>query len=201
MRFQRALEYYASDWGPVMKKSLAILCAAMAAAVMPVSAHAATVVEGDTITCSTNTFDNSKCNGAQSSTVPVAFGGDPEFDIFAVPNFDPLLTFDFGPNGILTLKSFGLRTITSTVLTFSHSNGKVFTSITGGGTLSSRATVVNGNLRFNLAGVAFRPDQEFTFNVTSVPEPGTWLLMMLGLGAVGFAMRRRQTASVRYQFA
>lgn len=37
--------------------------------------------------------------------------------------------------------------------------------------------------------------------ITTVPEPGTWLLMILGLGAVGFAMRRRQNASVRLQFA
>lgn len=37
--------------------------------------------------------------------------------------------------------------------------------------------------------------------VTSVPEPGTWMLMILGLGAVGFAMRRRQNATVRFQFA
>jgi len=35
----------------------------------------------------------------------------------------------------------------------------------------------------------------------SVPEPGTWMLMILGLGAVGFAMRRRQNATVRLQFA
>jgi hypothetical protein len=35
----------------------------------------------------------------------------------------------------------------------------------------------------------------------SVPEPGTWMLMILGLGAVGFAMRRRQSTSVRLQFA
>lgn len=37
--------------------------------------------------------------------------------------------------------------------------------------------------------------------VSSVPEPGTWMLMILGLGAVGFAMRRRQSAAVRFQFA
>lgn len=36
---------------------------------------------------------------------------------------------------------------------------------------------------------------------TSVPEPGTWMLMILGLGAIGFAMRRRQNASVNLQFA
>lgn len=37
--------------------------------------------------------------------------------------------------------------------------------------------------------------------LSAVPEPGTWMLMILGLGAVGFAMRRRQTSSVRFQFA
>jgi hypothetical protein len=35
----------------------------------------------------------------------------------------------------------------------------------------------------------------------AIPEPGTWMLMILGLGAVGFAMRRRQNTSVRLQFA
>lgn len=45
--------------------------------------------------------------------------------------------------------------------------------------------------------------QGLSANLTApaVPEPGTWMLMILGLGAVGFAMRRRQNTSVRLQFA
>jgi PEP-CTERM motif len=35
----------------------------------------------------------------------------------------------------------------------------------------------------------------------AVPEPSTWMLMLLGFGAVGFAMRRRQKTQVRFQFA
>jgi hypothetical protein len=27
---------------------------------------------------------------------------------------------------------------------------------------------------------------------TAVPEPGTWALMLVGFGAVGFSMRRRR---------
>ena len=35
---------------------------------------------------------------------------------------------------------------------------------------------------------------DFTFNGTNgaIPEPGTWAMMLLGFGAVGFAMRRRR---------
>jgi hypothetical protein len=33
----------------------------------------------------------------------------------------------------------------------------------------------------------------------AVPEPGTWMLMLLGFGAIGFAMRRRR--NVRVSFA
>lgn len=36
---------------------------------------------------------------------------------------------------------------------------------------------------------------------SSVPEPGTWAMMMLGLGVVGFAARRRQKVTTRVQFA
>jgi len=32
----------------------------------------------------------------------------------------------------------------------------------------------------------------------AVPEPATWALMILGFGAVGYSMRRRQKAAVRF---
>lgn len=33
----------------------------------------------------------------------------------------------------------------------------------------------------------------FTYLSASVPEPGTWAMMLLGFGAVGFALRRQRT--------
>jgi len=36
----------------------------------------------------------------------------------------------------------------------------------------------------------------FTLNTSSVPEPATWGLMILGFGAVGAAMRRRRSATL-----
>lgn len=35
----------------------------------------------------------------------------------------------------------------------------------------------------------------------AVPEPGTWMMMILGIGFAGVAMRRRQKATVRFNMA
>lgn len=37
--------------------------------------------------------------------------------------------------------------------------------------------------------------------VTAVPEPGTWAMMLLGFGAIGFAMRRRRAGNAISQLA
>jgi len=38
-------------------------------------------------------------------------------------------------------------------------------------------------------------------NFAAVPEPATWLMMILGFGLVGGVMRRKQEQRVRYDFA
>lgn len=35
----------------------------------------------------------------------------------------------------------------------------------------------------------------------AVPEPATWAMMLLGVGAVGFALRRRNSPTVAFRFA
>ena len=37
-----------------------------------------------------------------------------------------------------------------------------------------------------------------TFTASPVPEPATWAMMLVGLGMIGFAARRRQNLSVSY---
>jgi hypothetical protein len=36
---------------------------------------------------------------------------------------------------------------------------------------------------------------------SAVPEPATWAMMILGMGAVGYAMRRRQKVTAKVRFA
>jgi hypothetical protein len=39
------------------------------------------------------------------------------------------------------------------------------------------------------------------FSAAAVPEPATWAMMILGMGAVGFAMRRKSNVTTRVAFA
>ena len=44
-------------------------------------------------------------------------------------------------------------------------------------------------LRLSSSQNAFETDN---YAVNAVPEPGTWAMMLLGFGAIGFGMRRRR---------
>lgn len=60
--------------------------------------------------------------------------------------------------------------------------------------------------RSNVASLRFRSTSNaFEFdNVAvsaAVPEPGTWLLMMMGMAAVGFTMRRQKKQTLRVRYA
>lgn len=58
--------------------------------------------------------------------------------------------------------------------------------------------VRNGNGAISGNPVALQADLDVT---SAVPEPGTWMLMLLGFAAIGFAMRSRAKTQVRFQFA
>ena len=51
---------------------------------------------------------------------------------------------------------------------------------------------VNGTVTGTSGGGSFGGN----LNVTAVPEPATWGMMLLGFGAIGFAMRRRRTPAL-----
>jgi len=65
------------------------------------------------------------------------------------------------------------------------------------------------NIFLNFANITQTtlPGTQYRYNVTfaaatgAVPEPATWAMMLMGFGAVGFAMRRRQSVATRIRFA
>lgn len=62
----------------------------------------------------------------------------------------------------------------------------LFTSAAGPFTLAVRdLSVTNGGLNTPITGT-----------IRAVPEPATWAMMLLGFGAIGFAMRRRRQPAI-----
>lgn len=62
------------------------------------------------------------------------------------------------------------------------------------------------NLGLNLGTYVFKtPSDTITVNIGStiaaVPEPATWIMMMLGMGGIGFTMRRKKDTTLRVRFA
>lgn len=102
------------------------------------------------------------------------------------------LLFDFEGNGHLQWDTFA----------FGKSNALCMTAASAAftctGPFKSEAGVENGNLV-----TAARSGQFVLGEVSSsgVPEPATWALMILGFGAVGGAMRRRQSVATKVRFA
>ena len=75
---------------------------------------------------------------------------------------------------------------------FGFTSNTPFTSVLfRGGTQGGTAeTYTIDNLQFGLAG-----------NTGPIPEPSTWALMILGFGALGVALRRRNGANVSVRYA
>lgn len=52
----------------------------------------------------------------------------------------------------------------------------------------------------NLTVTSFKSDDFGQVAAPAVPEPATWLMMLFGMGAVGFSLRRRKNIALRLQF-
>lgn len=94
---------------------------------------------------------------------------------FGVDQFVGALTGGSSPTGTIGVSDLLLNyTITGGTGRFVDASG----AFTGLGTADAR----------------LRPST-VTLSFAAVPEPSTWAMMLLGFGAVGFAMRRRRSAS------
>jgi hypothetical protein len=148
-----------------------------------------------TDTGSANDFDTATQTFAPVSASALTFTGDGYYHShgFGTQSFEGF-TISALIDGIsTTIYSSPITSFTqlSSLGTINFAGGNV-SSIT----LSSKAYV--GNAFHDMAG------DGFTLNGTvsrAVPEPSTWAMMLVGFGAIGFGMRRKQRQTVRYNFA
>jgi len=126
--------------------------------------------------------------------------------VFSLPAFAQLSTARligtlWADNNIVSILLNGVL-ITNPVVSGSESfRGPGIALNTGGNFLLGTNTVVFNVLNLQGSGtnpVSLRADLDAVY---AVPEPGTWMLMLLGFGAIGFAMRSRAKTRVRFQFA
>jgi hypothetical protein len=113
---------------------------------------------------------------------------------FATSDYTPFN--DSGNFGILNFTNSSNNTL------FTQNVGGVGNFNDGPWTLVSFTAPVTGTYALN-ASVQNTLDSVnpsyILLDAPAVPEPGTWMLMLLGFGAIGFAMRRRR--NVRVSFA
>ncbi len=199
---------------------------ALAAAAIAVPASAATQVTisnapGSTPGHTTLCNFNSGPSGLLCSNRLPASGGGNIFEVRAVDapgvgvmgNGTGFLNVQRG-TAVLSLAGLNWRNVSfdwgtidtynSVILTFASGGSSVFTSSIFPPNIGNVTRRVAFSANDVITSIGFNSTQR-SFEVDniagSVPEPGTWMLMILGLGAVGFAMRRRHSTSVNLQFA
>lgn len=119
------------------------------------------------------TFPTGRINPSveiSATSILISFAGDGRFT-----------TTDF--NGIL-LRNLS-RSMISAVMLSSGSTPQF---------QQERLSFTNDSISFNFSGTRFRAGDQIRADVffmsSPVPEPGAWVMMILGLGALGAAMRR-----------
>lgn len=120
--------------------------------------------------------------------------------------------FNYSDGANVDSATFSGNNLTITDHVISNANGfqMTFTDVTHAFTeLSLVSSSFSPNLTYSFSGGTAKIDWIGTstagsltavFNVAAgaVPEPATWVMMLVGMGTIGFAARRRQNTSLTY---
>lgn len=187
--------------GGFMKKLLML-----GAASLMVPAYQAQAAEmiGDTVSCQqTGAGSSFTCDMSQAT-----IGAGREF---TVGNSSPFIGLNFGGNGLRIRNiSGGPFSLNFTIIRLENLS-QIFQSVSIAnenivGFDASDITLTNGVLTLDFRGTTWSTNDlaNLSLNATSaVPEPSTWMMLILGLGAVGASMRlqRRRKSDNAYKGA
>lgn len=202
----------------MFKPLLATAAISAAAFALPSAANAATQVDvgpegltpGETVTCDFETA--ATCAGGFTGGTSGRYTSD-QGGVAVMQNGTAFYAV-LKNTAVLSLAGLNWRNFSfdwgtidgynSVTLNFAGGGSETFTSSIFGaipGNANRRVAFSSSKVIQSVGFTSTQRSFEFDNIAGSVPEPGTWLLMILGLGAVGFSMRRRQTTSTRFQFA
>jgi hypothetical protein len=167
--------------------------AILATACAVVSSPALAAGPGDTVTCQVTGTGTFVCSSA-STTITAG----QEFTA-GISGSTQFIGINFGTN-TLSLSALSAGSLSGTILNFTDTTNPFATfSLTSNngwnGFNVANSSLTNGVLSIDLRGTDFSQGANLNFALTSVrgavPEPATWAMMLIGFGAVGAAVRRR----------
>ena len=181
-----------------MNKLILASAALLATTAMP--AAASVTLAGSTATATLLSPDTATTYaGPVSATVGASIE-------FPAGSFAPAYgSFDIGPNTITFFSNqfgpYGTGTFNGYKLDFT---GLAITSLSvaPGSFVPNQYYYSGSSIYFSVSGQD-PPGGNTIFNVgvAPVPEPATWAMMLMGLGMVGFGLRRRKKQTVRVTYA
>jgi hypothetical protein len=149
--------------------------------------------DGSWVTFSSSNF--LKMTGSGEATVYPKTGSLEDLTVLFEKGWN-YITFDFesGSNGTFTMLVNGTAMFDGCSLCSLSANGANKFVLSGQGITSLQFSFdpgIDTAKQFRVEGLS----------MTGVPEASTWAMMILGVGAIGGALRRRQKTSVNYSFA
>ena len=177
--------------------ALAVVAATVAATVSATPAHAASFL-GSTVDVTYYLPDSSTPYPGSSGDYVVGAGVE-------VPNLVGEVSLDISASSILVNffreATFSNYAFNGWVLSDQSNNLAAITGVTInpastlGGFNQSNVSWSADSISVNWSGLSFTSETilllDVTFASTAVPEPGTWAMMLIGFGAMGLYLRRR----------
>jgi hypothetical protein len=187
----------------IMKRVRKFVLAAVVAAFVPATAHAAIVEFSGSATATATPGNNASCaplfQGLATGTGTSSFGS-------FTYSHTACTTGATGPVTGTYLIDFNFDQFSGSFsgTSAATSTPGLFDLVFAYNILGGTGRFAGGTGSFNQIGtvdVRGGPPSRLSLNFSAVPEPATWAMMLFGFGAVGYSMRSRKTVYKTLQMA